>query len=200
MTKRAVRSVGLPPGAYYALTVLTLLNVINLWHRYLIYNLAAVSVEDCDEVCGPDLVPFEPLCYMEEETQEDELQCLACRRAFDTGFYNLKDGACVNKAQYGVLAGVGFTLVFGLATLVAGRLTDALDRRFLHTGAILVWSLATSAHGTCKNFNCVLMTRILIGMGQAFNAPACYGLITLYFPDSHRATANGIYSTGTYLG
>lgn len=47
---------------------------------------------------------------------------------------------------------------------------------------------------------CVQMTRILIGMGQAFNAPACYGLITLYFPDSHRATANGIYSTGTYLG
>lgn len=38
MTKRAVRSVGLPPGAYYALTVLTLLNVINLWHRYLIVS------------------------------------------------------------------------------------------------------------------------------------------------------------------
>lgn len=28
----------LPSGAYYALTVLTALNVINLWHRYLMVS------------------------------------------------------------------------------------------------------------------------------------------------------------------
>lgn len=44
------------------------------------------------------------------------------------------------------------------------------------------------------------MSRVVLGIGEAFNAPACYALITLYFPHSRRATANGIYSTGTYLG
>ncbi|CAB1116874.1 unnamed protein product [Ectocarpus sp. CCAP 1310/34] len=29
----------LPPGAYYALTVLTALNVINVWHRYLLVSV-----------------------------------------------------------------------------------------------------------------------------------------------------------------
>ncbi|CAM9401026.1 unnamed protein product, partial [Sphacelaria rigidula] len=161
-------------------------------------NLAAVSVEHCDDEC--DGVSFEPLCYMNEETDEDELRCLACRQAYDTGFYNLKDGACVSTTQYGTLAGPGFTIMFALATLIAGRLTDTLDRRFLHTGAVLVWSLAAAGHGTCTSFNCLLVARVIIGIGEAFNAPACYGLITLYFPKSQRATANGIYSTGTYLG
>ncbi len=41
---------------------------------------------------------------------------------------------------------------------------------------------------------------MILGIGEAFNAPACYALITLYFPHARRATANGIYSTGTYLG
>lgn len=46
----------------------------------------------------------------------------------------------------------------------------------------------------------IKIARIFLGIGEAFNAPACYALITLYFPHSRRATANGIYSTGTYLG
>lgn len=37
-------SARLPPGAHYALTILTALNVINVWHRYLI-----VSVYLCSE-------------------------------------------------------------------------------------------------------------------------------------------------------
>ncbi|CAN0336483.1 unnamed protein product, partial [Ascophyllum nodosum] len=189
----------LPKGAYWALAVLTTLNVINVWHRYLIYNLSAVSVEDCD-VC--DDVSFIPLCFIDEITSStsSEEDCLRCRESYDTAFYNLKDGACIDNTEYGILAGVGFTLMFAMATLLAGRLTDTLDRRLLHTGAILVWSIAAAAHGMCTCFSCLLIFRIFLGIGEAFNAPACYALITLYFPHSRRATANGFYSTGTYLG
>lgn len=108
-----------------------------------------------------------------------------------------QDGTCVNTSQYGVLAGVGFTLTFGLATLVAGRLTDALDRRFLHTGAILVWSLATSAHGICKSFNCILVREKRGEGGGGINYPpvvlrasvrpsACpVVLVFFFFPIDH---------------
>lgn len=64
----------------------------------------------------------------------------------------------MSTTQYGTLAGPGFTIMFALATLIAGRLTDTLDRRFLHTGAVLVWSLAAAGHGTCTSFNCLLVS------------------------------------------
>lgn len=38
-TKRAGGHVKLSPKAYYALTILTALNAINLWHRYLIVSV-----------------------------------------------------------------------------------------------------------------------------------------------------------------
>lgn len=44
------------------------------------------------------------------------------------------------------------------------------------------------------------MSRVFIGIGQAFHAPACYALVAMYFPDSRRASANGVYCAGNYLG
>lgn len=41
---------------------------------------------------------------------------------------------------------------------------------------------------------------MFIGIGQAFHAPACYALIAMYFSDSRRASANGVYCAGNYLG
>lgn len=37
----------LPPKAYYALTILTALNVINVWHRYLIVSVQSVLGKAC---------------------------------------------------------------------------------------------------------------------------------------------------------
>ncbi|CAM9938549.1 unnamed protein product, partial [Choristocarpus tenellus] len=129
-----------------------------------------------------------------------EKLCIECRIEYNSQFYNLKDGACINNVEYGYLAGISFTMMFAFVGLFAGRVSDIMDRRFLHTGAVLLWSLAVAAHATCTSFNCLLVSRLLVGVGEAFNAPACYTLISAYFRNSQRATANGIYSTGTYLG
>eukprot|EP00904_Undaria_pinnatifida_P010934 jgi/Undpi1/6971/HiC_scaffold_21.g09445.m1 len=72
----------------------------------------------------------------EKTSSASEEECLSCRNSYNTEFYNLKDGACIDNTQYGILAGVGFTLMFALATLFAGRLTDTLNRRLLHTSSI----------------------------------------------------------------
>lgn len=42
LEERRPPPVRLPRGAYYVLTVLTALNVINLWHRYLIVSVIAL--------------------------------------------------------------------------------------------------------------------------------------------------------------
>ncbi|CAM9538661.1 unnamed protein product, partial [Discosporangium mesarthrocarpum] len=152
----------------------------------------------CNSTC--DTTPFVPLCDADKASTALEEACLTCRLENDADYYNLKDGACINNVEYGYLAGIAFTIMFAFVGLFAGWLCDVMDLRLLHTGAVLVWSLAAAAHGTCSSFQCLLIARILVGFGEAFNAPACYALISAYFPHTERATANGIYSTGTYLG
>lgn len=51
----------LPRGAYYALTVLTALNVINVWHRYLIVSALSPS-PPCFYLSY--LPPLSPLCLL----------------------------------------------------------------------------------------------------------------------------------------
>ncbi|KAG5188640.1 major facilitator superfamily domain-containing protein [Tribonema minus] len=185
-------------SAPWVLFVMTALNVINFWHRNLLYNLSAVSAPQCTELC--DDVPFQPLCTVAcDDGDTDCVDCATCRTAYDNGWYNLKDGACVTSAQYGLLAGFGFTVMFAAVGLFAGRMCDTMNRRLLHSGAVLMWSVATAATGLCTSYPCVLAARVFLAIGQAFNAPACYSVIDWYFP-SRRSTANGVYSAGTYLG
>lgn len=75
-----------------------------------------------------------------------------------------------------------------------------LVARVVHTAAIMVWSLATIGSGMCDGFLPLLGCRVLLGLGQAFNAPCCYALLTAHFQEGGRPLANGIYSMGTYLG
>eukprot|EP00640_Fibrocapsa_japonica_P001666 CAMPEP_0113938068 /NCGR_PEP_ID=MMETSP1339-20121228/4488_1 /TAXON_ID=94617 /ORGANISM="Fibrocapsa japonica" /LENGTH=497 /DNA_ID=CAMNT_0000941003 /DNA_START=447 /DNA_END=1940 /DNA_ORIENTATION=+ /assembly_acc=CAM_ASM_000762 len=74
------------------------------------------------------------------------------------------------------------------------------SRRLVHVSAIALWSIATLYQASCGTFECMLVSRILVGVGQAFNAPCAYMTIAALFPVEKRSTANGLYSTGTYLG
>jgi predicted MFS family arabinose efflux permease len=148
---------------------------------------------------------FQPLCSV--TCVEDDpmyLQCVACSNCRVEGnsqFYNILDGACVTNEQYGTIAGLGFALVFASMGLFAGHFSDVMDRRRLHTAAVLLWSTATAGQSSCMTYGCLLTARIAVGLGMAFNAPACYSVIAYHFrATTHRAVANGIYSTGTYLG
>eukprot|EP00615_Pteridomonas_danica_P006404 CAMPEP_0114329670 /NCGR_PEP_ID=MMETSP0101-20121206/1221_1 /TAXON_ID=38822 ORGANISM="Pteridomonas danica, Strain PT" /NCGR_SAMPLE_ID=MMETSP0101 /ASSEMBLY_ACC=CAM_ASM_000211 /LENGTH=428 /DNA_ID=CAMNT_0001459389 /DNA_START=350 /DNA_END=1636 /DNA_ORIENTATION=- len=46
----------------------------------------------------------------------------------------------------------------------------------------------------------MLLARVLMGVGQAFNAPCAYPIIASLFSEETRSTANGIYAVGTYIG
>lgn len=46
----------------------------------------------------------------------------------------------------------------------------------------------------------MLIVRVVMGIGQAFNAPCAYPIIASLFSEETRSTANGIYAVGTYVG
>lgn len=66
----AVPKARLPPRAYYALAVLTALNVINVWHRYLIvsYYVHLPTLSVTNQSVRPRVV-----CSI---TQQSTYQCL----------------------------------------------------------------------------------------------------------------------------
>ncbi|CAM9631107.1 unnamed protein product, partial [Phaeothamnion confervicola] len=54
--------------------------------------------------------------------------------------------------------------------------------------------------GMATSFWQLLLSRLVLGVGEAFSAPAAYSLIADYFPADGRAEANGIYAFGVYVG
>jgi MFS family permease len=46
----------------------------------------------------------------------------------------------------------------------------------------------------------MLIARVVMGIGQAFNAPCAYPIIASLFSEETRSTANGIFAVGTYVG
>jgi hypothetical protein len=55
--------------------------------------------------------------------------CRECRVANQATYFSILDGSCITRAEYGLLAGPAFALVYAAIGVLAGRLTDALDSR-----------------------------------------------------------------------
>lgn len=68
----------------------------------------------------------------------------------------------------------GMILVFMIFAVIFGTLNDKqlIDRRFLLSFGIIVWSIATSMAGLATNLTQLVATRSLVGLGEA-----CYGTI-----------------------
>ena len=113
-------------------------------------------------------------------------------------FMNLDVG--FDEAQYGILASIGFSVLFAATSLVAGGVVDRVEPRGLLSGTVVLWSLANVWQAQARSFGDVLGSRMLSGFAQAFNNPASYTILSRQYPPERRATVNGLYSSGLYFG
>lgn len=104
------------------------------------------------------------------------------------------------KSQYGVLASFGFTSLFALSSLLAGKLSDRIDRAKLTSASCFIWGLATIGMGFAPSFEVVFALRVLQGLAMGCTTPAAYGLLADLFPANLRSTANSLFASGIYLG
>ena len=65
------------------------------------------------------------------------------------------------------LLGTAFTLVYALAGLPLGRLSDRLKRTRVLGAGVFVWSLFTAASGMAWNFVSFFLIRLGVGIGEA---------------------------------
>jgi MFS family permease len=106
----------------------------------------------------------------------------------------------ISMTQMGALIGVPFALFFTIMGVPLARLADAWSRRAVIGIGIAVWSVMTAACGLAGSYGRLLLARVGVGIGEgSLQAPAI-SLISDYFPPERRATAQGVYATGIFLG
>lgn len=66
--------------------------------------------------------------------------------------------------------------------LFMGRAADLYNRKNIVFYGVVIWNLATVWMGLANTFAQLLMSRIVLGIGESFSMPASYSLIADYFP------------------
>lgn len=114
-------------------------------------------------------------------------------------FEPLKRDLGFTDTQLGWL-GSAYILVYSLAALPFGVISDLRSRRAVIAGGVAVWSAFTFFSGLIRNFTQLFWCRAAVGIGEAAFAPAASSLVADYYPGKGRAGALGILSAGLAIG
>jgi ACS family hexuronate transporter-like MFS transporter len=101
--------------------------------------------------------------------------------------------------EYGNIT-TAFSVAYMIGLLGAGRLLDRFGTRIGFSIAITVWSLAAIGHAWATSAFTFGIARTVLGLGEAANFPACIKTIAEWFPKRERATATGIFNSGSNIG
>lgn len=93
-----------------------------------------------------------------------------------------------------------FLWIYGFMSPIAGVIGDRLNRKWLITGSLFVWSGVTFFMGYTRDYNVLYFLRALMGVSEALYIPAGLSLIADYHQGSTRSLAIGIHMTGLYMG
>jgi MFS family permease len=114
-------------------------------------------------------------------------------------FEPIKRDLGLSDTQLGWL-GSAYILVFSVAALPFGVLSDLRSRRAVIAGGITVWSVFTFLGGLVRSYWQLFTCRAAVGIGEAAFGPAASSLVADYFPGKGRAAAMGVLASGIALG
>ena len=114
-------------------------------------------------------------------------------------FEPIKRDLGLTDTQLGWL-GSAYILVFSVAALPFGVLSDLRSRRAVIAVGVGIWSAFTSLAGLVRSFTQLFICRAAVGIGEAAFGPAASSMVADYFVGPRRALAMGILSSGIPLG
>ena len=114
-------------------------------------------------------------------------------------FEPIKRELVLSDQQLGWL-GSAYVIVLSLAALPLGVLGDLKSRPAVIAFGVGLWSVCTALGATVRSFWQLLVSRSLVGVGEAGYAPAAQALIAEFYRGKRRAFAMGVYSVGMALG
>lgn len=124
-----------------------------------------------------------------------------------------------SNSDYANIASV-FQFSYAISLLFAGRFIDKLGTKSGYAWAIIIWSLAAILHAYAVPVGMTMATilgwvgitavpvsiagfmvsRALLGFGEAGNFPAAIKATAEYFPKKERSFATGIFNSGSNVG
>lgn len=104
-----------------------------------------------------------------------------------------------SAANFGRLMAI-FLWIYAFMSPVSGLIADRINRKWLITGSLFVWSAVTMLMGYTTNFDHLYILRGIMGVSEAFYMPAGLAMIADYHQGKTRSLAVGIHMTGIYLG
>ena len=155
------------PGARSALSLLLFINVFNYIDRYV---LAAVV--------GPIKRTFFAADGSGGAIGSDSLTALI-------GWFQDRLGFKPEDALLGLL-GTAFMLTYMVGAPVFARLAERRSRWGIVGLGVILWSLASGASGLAATFFMLLLTRCLVGVGEAAYGPVAPAMISDLYPIESR--------------
>ncbi len=111
----------------------------------------------------------------------------------------IKEEMQISDTALGFLSGIAFALFYATLGIPIARLADRWSRVNIITISLSLWSLMTAVCGLAQNYWQLLISRILVGVGEAGGGPSSHSLIADYVPMENRSTALGIFALGVPL-
>jgi MFS transporter, ACS family, hexuronate transporter len=105
----------------------------------------------------------------------------------------------LSNEQYGQLV-AAFRWTYALVHVPAGFLADRVPLRLTYALAVAVWSAAGAAAALVGNVRQLLVSRCVLGVGEAFNWPCATRIVANMLPPEDRGLASGIFNSGAAVG
>lgn len=93
-----------------------------------------------------------------------------------------------------------FGWTYALLQIPGGIMVDYFGPRVLYAFSLISWSATTIAHGFAKGFASLIGLRMAIGILEAPSYPTNNRIVTAWFPDTERASAIAVYTSGQFIG
>ncbi|MEX2260715.1 MAG: MFS transporter [Bryobacteraceae bacterium] len=104
-----------------------------------------------------------------------------------------------SASQMGLLMS-SFFWTYALFQVPGGSLIDRFGIRRIYAAAFLLWCVAAAVMGLARNFNELMILRLVLGMGEAISPLASMAFIKQNFDEREQGLPTAIYVSGLTLG
>ena len=104
-----------------------------------------------------------------------------------------------SERDYGFIV-TSFQAAYALGLVGFGYIIDRVGSRWGLTVAVVMWSVASMAHGCARSVLQFAAARFGLGLAEAGNFPASIKTVSEWFPREERAFAVGVFNAGSNVG
>lgn len=101
--------------------------------------------------------------------------------------------------QMGLLM-TSFLVAYGLSNVITGPIGDWLGPRKAMSISILFWVIAVSFGAMSSTFAIMLLSRVILGVGEGMHWPMQSTFVKNWFPPHERGKANSVWLLGLMVG